>query len=235
MALAMCEEHPEQSLIAGAKRAPVTKMALAMCAEHPEQSLIGCCRNCNNSPVCTLCIFNTHKKHEICSFVDVMDENNTFLKDTVGALGGHLGDLDIALAKVSAQKKSLDESSTAATVVIMEGFRKVRNQVLAHVNGVTTKNQTKLNGQHLTLEAAKKDVVCLKTAALKTIDCIDHGHHSVKVSNIRREMKVLNANALSLKLCSTVLISCDIAMLHDIAPALVVRAQAPHTAFKSVL
>ena len=52
--------------IAGAKHAPVTKMALAMCAEHPEQSLGGCCHNCNNSPVCTLCISSTHKKHEIC-------------------------------------------------------------------------------------------------------------------------------------------------------------------------
>ena len=52
--------------LAGTKRARVTKMAPAMCAEHPKQELIGCCRNCNNAPVCTLCLFGAHNAHKVC-------------------------------------------------------------------------------------------------------------------------------------------------------------------------
>ncbi len=38
----------------------------AMCAEHPKQELMGCCRNCNNAPVCALCLFGAHNAHKVC-------------------------------------------------------------------------------------------------------------------------------------------------------------------------
>ncbi len=123
-----------------------------MCAEHPKQELIGCCRNCNNAPVCALCPFSSHKSHTVCPFSEVMEEDNTFLKDAVVVLSGHIGVLDTALTKVSDQKKSLDESSTTATIGLMEGLRKVQDRSLGYMNGVTTENQNMLNGQHLRLE-----------------------------------------------------------------------------------
>jgi B-box zinc finger len=199
-----------------------TKMAPALCAEHPKQELIGCCRDCSNVPVCALCPFSeSHKKHDVCPFSEVMAENTTYLKDAVGVLSGHLGDLNTALAKVSAQKKSLDESLTTANVGLLEGFRKVQDYALGYMNGVTTENQTKLNGQHLTLEFAKIGVAGLKTAALETIDCTDYGHHSVKVNNIRREMEVLESATWPLEPCSTVLVFYDAMKLQDIMEALV--------------
>ena len=110
--------------LTGTKRARFTKMAPAMCAEHPKQELIGCCRNCNNAPVCALCPFSSHNTHKVCPFSEVMAEDNTFLKNAVVVLSGHVGVLDTALTKVSDQKKNLDESLTTATIGVMKGFAK---------------------------------------------------------------------------------------------------------------
>ena len=150
-----------------------------------------------------------------------MAEDNTFLKDAVVVLSGHVGVLDTALTKVSDQKKSLDESLTTATIGLMEGLRKVQDRSLGYMNGVTTENQTMLNGQHLTLEVTKMGVVGLKTAALDTMDCADYGHHSVKVNTIRREMAALKSDTWPLEPCSTVLVFYDDAKLQDITDALV--------------
>ena len=207
--------------ITGTKKAPVTKMAPAMCAEHPKQELVGCCRNCNNVPVCLICMFNSHKAHTVCPFAEVMAEDNTFLKNAVVVLSGHVGVLNTALTKVSDQKKSLDESLTTATIGLMEGLRKVQDRSLGYMNGVTTENQTMLNGQHLTLEVTKMGVVGLKTAALDTMDCADYGHHSVKVNTIRREMAALKSDTWPLEPCSTVLVFYDDAKLQGITDALV--------------
>ena len=71
----------------------------AMCTEHPKQELIGCCRDCNNAPVCALCLFSSHNTHKLCPFSEVMAESITYLKDAVVVLSGHLGDLNTALTR----------------------------------------------------------------------------------------------------------------------------------------
>ena len=75
----------------------------AMCSKHwpeAEHAIFGCCRDCKFVPVCTLCLLNTHNKHDVCSLADVMAENTTYLKDAVVVLSGHLGDINTALEAI---------------------------------------------------------------------------------------------------------------------------------------
>ena len=159
--------------------------------------------------------------HNVCSLEDVMAENKSFVSDAVVTLRGHLGNLNTALAKVEAQKTSLDESVAKATIEILEVFREAQDTVIGNVNGITTENQTNLNGQHVTLELAKLGVEGLTTAALETMVCTDYGNHSVKVSHFRHVFEELKPASWPSEPCTTVLVSFNPAPLKDIISRLV--------------
>ena len=71
-----------------------------MCSKHPEHAIFGCCRDCKFVSVCTLCLLNTHNKHDVCPLADAMAESTAYLKDAVVVLSGHLGGINTALEAI---------------------------------------------------------------------------------------------------------------------------------------